>query len=100
MNYALLKEIIKHIYAHFAIVPSDFVNLKNTDLLMNPIYLLPEKIIFEIENTEYQGKVWGCQLSAAQNEVKVLLGDCTYDDNFHEFTMIVQAKIFRPMECI
>jgi hypothetical protein len=92
MNKALLKEIVAHIYAHFAIIPSDFVNLDKTQSLMAPYYLLNDKISFEVEGNSYQGKIWGCQMSIGQKEIKVLLGDCTLDKEFPEFVMIVQPK--------
>lgn len=92
MNLALVKEIVSHIYAHFAIIPSDFVNMDKTDSLINPFYLLKEQVVFESEGTSYHGKVWGCQMSIGQQEIKVLLGDCTLDKEYPEFVMIVQPK--------
>jgi hypothetical protein len=92
MNYALLKEIVSHVMAHYGVIPSDFVDHKITDSLMSPGYLLPEKIHFESEGEEYKGKVWGCQMSMAQTEVKVLLGECTLDKEFPEFAMVIQPK--------
>jgi hypothetical protein len=92
MNLALLKEIVVHIYANFAIIPSNFINLKTTDSLMNPRYLLNQKITFEEEGIAYHGKVWGCQMAVGSQEIKILLGDCTIDKEFPEFTMIIQPK--------
>jgi hypothetical protein len=92
MNYALLKEIVSHVMAHFGVIPSDFVDHKKTDSLMSPGYLLPEKIHFESEGEKYQGKVWGCQVSIAQVELKVLLGECTLNKEFPEFAMVIQSK--------
>ena len=92
MNKALLKEIVSHIYAHFAVIPSDFVNLERTGSLMSPNYLLNERIIFESEGESYQGKTWGCQMAIGQQEIKILLGDCTLDKEYPEFVMIVQPR--------
>src|SRR5258708_31122088 len=92
MNLSLLKEIVFHVYAHFAIFTSDFVNLKTTDSLMNPQFLLKEKISFEVEKTIYQGQIWGCQITVGPQEIKILLGDCTLDKEFPEFAMIIQPK--------
>ena len=63
MNQALLKEIVAHIYAQFAIIPSDYINLQKTGSLLDPTYLLNDKITFESEGIPYYGKVWGCQMS-------------------------------------
>jgi hypothetical protein len=92
MNLALVKEIVSHIYSHFAIIPSNFVNLDKTSSLMDPFYLLNERISFEVEGEPYHGKVWGCQMSIGQQEIKILLGDCALDKNYPEFVMIVQPK--------
>jgi len=92
MNYALLKEVVSHVMANFGVIPSDFVDHKNTDSLMGPTYLLPEKIVFEEEGKPYTGMVWGCQFSMAQTEVKVILGECTTDPKFSEFAMVIQSK--------
>jgi hypothetical protein len=92
MNKALLKEIVSHVYANFAVIPSDFVNLNKTLSLMEPKYLLKEKITFEAEGTPYYGKMWGCQMAVSQMEIKVLLGNCTLDKEFPEYSMIVQPK--------
>lgn len=95
MNYFLLKEIVSHVMAHFGIIPSNFVDLNKTDSLMSPAYLLDDRIFFEIDGKPYQGKVWGCQLSVGQAQVKVLLGDCADDsrhNGFHDWTMVIQSK--------
>ena len=47
MNHFLLKEIVTHVMAHFGVIPSIFVDHKRTKSLMDPTYLVPEKIIFE-----------------------------------------------------
>jgi hypothetical protein len=92
MNQALLKEIVSHVMAHFGVIPSAFVDHKRTNSLMDPSYLVSEKIVFEEEGQQYQGKIWGCQLSVSQTEVKVLLGECTTDPEFPEFALVLQSK--------
>jgi hypothetical protein len=92
MNKTLTKEIITHIYAHFAIVPSNFVNLEKTGSLMDPYYLLDEKINFEVEGVAHKSKIWGCQLVFDNQAIKILLADCSIDKNVLELAMIVQPK--------
>jgi hypothetical protein len=92
MNKILLKEIVAHIYANFALIPSDFVNLNQTASLMGPDYILQEKITFEEEKISYSGTLSGCQMSLSLNELKVLAADCTTDKEFPEYAMIVQPK--------
>lgn len=101
MNLELLQHIVKHVFASFAIIPSDFINLDRTKSLMNPEYLLPEKLHFEAEEGPISNKVWGCQLTFMKQDVKILLGDCTIpqpeDHQFRlgpnrSFAMLVSIK--------
>jgi hypothetical protein len=92
MNKALLKEIVSHVYANFAVIPSNFVNLNKTSSLMEPKYLLKEKLTFEVDNSSHYGQMWGCQMAVSQMEIKVLLGNCTLDKEFPECSMIIQPK--------
>jgi hypothetical protein len=93
MNYALMHEIIKHIFANLAIIPSKFIDLNNTISLRDKKFLLHEKLTFEAEDgQEIKNKVWGCQLSAEQQELKILLGDCTHDSSVSEYCLVVQLK--------
>lgn len=92
MNKVLLKEIITHIYANFALIPSEFVNLHQTASLMGPEYILREKLSFEVEGVSYNGTLSGCQMSLSLNELRVLAADCTVDKEFPEYAMIVQPK--------
>lgn len=91
MNQALLKEIVKHIYATFGVIPSDFLNVQ-TGSLLQAQYLLSDKISFQIDGNDRQGKMWGCQLTLSNSQIKVLLGECTMDPEYPEFSMIIQAK--------
>lgn len=92
MNHFLLKEIVSHVMANFGVIPSIFVDHEKTNSLMDPAYLISEKILFEEEGRQYQGKIWGCQLSVAQTEVKVLLGECTTNLEFPQFALVLQSK--------
>jgi|SRR5208283_2800769 hypothetical protein len=91
MNKTLLKEIISHVLANFVVIPSDFIDPKLTGSLLDRAYILPEKFCFEADDITYENEVWGCQLSALQNEVKVLatkvIAPCET-----EFVMVVQSK--------
>ena len=92
MNLSLLKEIIMHIYANFAIVPSNFIDLTKTASLMEFNYLLKEKISFKVDSGEHHGKIWGCQMAVASKEIKIILADCSMEQGFQEFAMIVHPK--------
>ena len=92
MNQALLKEIVSHVFATFAVIPSNFINPQSTQSLISSNYLLNEKVSFEIDNMSIKNKVWGCQMEAAHQQIKVLLADCSTDQDLPEFAMIVQPK--------
>jgi len=90
MNSLLLREIVSHVMSNFAIIPSDTVGLK-TKSLLDEEYILPEKFRFKSDGVSYEGRVWGCQLSFLQNDVKVLLTECASDE-FPEFAMAIKSK--------
>lgn len=93
MNYVLMAEIVKHVLANLAVTPSEFVNLERTKSLTSKEFLLKEKLNFETdEGAPLKNNVWGCQISAEQQEIKILVGDCTQDKNFPEYCLLVQLK--------
>lgn len=93
MNYILMEQIVKHILANLAIIPSNIVNLDRTKSLISKDFLLKEKLNFENEEgSPLKNNVWGCQISAEQQEIKILVGDCTQEDNVPEFCLLVQLK--------
>lgn len=92
MNPNLRAEIVRHVFANFGVIPSNYVN-KKTKSLLTKEWLVPEIISFEDEDGIIsEHKIWGCQLSADVQEVKVLLADCTQDDKFPEFCLLIQLK--------
>jgi hypothetical protein len=92
MNQTLLREIVFHIYAHFGILPSDFINVKTSTSLLDPRFLLKEKLTFEIEGSLHKGKIWGGHMALLKQEVQVLVADCGAGTLVYDFAMIVQAK--------
>src|SRR5574339_296325 len=93
MNPHLRAEIVRHVFSNFGIIPSDFVNKEKTRSLMSKDYLLPETLSFEDEDGIISSnKIWGCQLSADVQEIKILAGDCTMDPDSPEFCMLIQLK--------
>lgn len=94
MNQVLLETIVRHIFANFMIVPSSYVNMTKSKSLTDKEYLLPDHIPFETDGSDQVQKnhIWGCQISADQQEVKILLGDCTEDPNFPEYALVIHLK--------
>lgn len=93
MNRLLMENIVKHVLANLAVIPSSFVNVDKTKSLMTKEFLLHDKIPFENEGSELiENRIWGCQISAEEQELKLLLGDCTQEKNLPEYCLIVQLK--------
>jgi hypothetical protein len=87
-----MEQIIRHVMANLAIVPAPFVNLEKTKSLTSKDFLLKEKLVFENDDGTTTNKVWGCQISAEQQEIKMLVGDCSQDEMALEYCVLVQLK--------
>ena len=94
MNKVLLEHIVKHVFANLMVIPSTHVNVVKSQSFIHKDYLLPDHIPFEVDDSDQvqKNRVWGCQISTDQQEVKMLLGDCTEDPNFPEYALIVHLK--------
>jgi hypothetical protein len=93
MNRVLTETIIRHVLANLAVIPSSFVDIDKSKSIMSKEFLLPEKLIFETEEgVELKNKIWGCQISVEQQELKMILGNCTQEEQLPEFALIVQLK--------
>jgi hypothetical protein len=93
MNKILREEIVKHVFSNFAILPSRFVNLDKSKSLASKEFLLHDKIPFtEEDGTITKNRVWGCQISAELQEIKILLGECTQDKDYPEYALLLSMK--------
>lgn len=92
MNRQLLESIVRHVFANLAVIPSEFVNIDKTRSLLEPEWLLKKTLTFTDENENHKGQVWGCQLSADTQEVRMLLGDCSQEPGVKEYCLIVSLK--------
>lgn len=94
MNRKLTEQIVYHIFAHLGVLPSVFVNRETTKSIIDKPFLLPEKISLENDKGEVIRKnIYGCQARVADSkEFKMLLADCTEDEKFPEYCLLVQLK--------
>jgi hypothetical protein len=93
MNKDLLENIIKHVLSNFGVIPSRFVNHSKLKSLMSNDFLLDETLKFKDENDNtFENKIWGCQISSGQQDMKILLGDCATDTSIPEYCLLVQLK--------
>ncbi len=81
MNVKLTNEIVRHIFSNFGIVKTDFVNLESSKSLMDKSYLLTDKIKLDNDGAVVTNNVWGCQMSADQQLITILLGDVSIQDD-------------------
>lgn len=93
MNRNLLEQIVKHVFANLAIIPSEHVNLNTTKSLKGKEFLLTERMPFVMDDgLQINRHVWGCQLSVEQQEIKMLLADCSLEEDIPEYALLVQLK--------
>ena len=93
MNTKLREEIVRHVFSNFAIIPSDFVNLDKSKSLLFKEYLLADKITFvDADNNITKNNVWGCQISTGDQEIKIILGECTQEENIPEYALFIHVK--------
>lgn len=93
MNLQLRELIVKHVLANLAIIPSTFVSLDKSKSLKTKEFLLNDKISFMASDSKLvENKVWGCQFSAEQQELKILLADCSIDPNIPEYAVLIHLK--------
>jgi len=91
MNKLLLEQIVLNVFANLLAIPSDFVDQSGTSIKSKE-FLLKEKLSFDVDGETVFGNIWGCQISTGEQELKILLGDCSQDNNLPEYCLVVQLK--------
>ena len=92
MNKDLTNQIVKHIFANLGVLNADFVGMSSSKSLVSKEFQLSEKLAFESDSGPVYNNVWGCQISSEQQEIKILLGDCSIEEDLAEYCLIVQLK--------
>jgi hypothetical protein len=93
MNKDLTYEIVKHVFANLAIIPSNFININKTKSLISKEFLLPDGVPFSDETGKVSSnQVWGCQFIVENQEVKLLVADCKQDQDLPEYALLVWMK--------
>jgi len=93
MNRHLMEAIVRHVFANFVIIPSDFVNFNRSKSLMDKEFLLSDHIPFIGEDGQItKNRVWGCQLVSDQQEIKIFLGDCSQEKDTPEYALLICVK--------
>lgn len=92
MNLILREHIIKHILASLRIIPSKFIDQNITKAIMSKEYILDKTFDFIVDDEVIHNKIWGCQLSAEDRELKIILADCSQETDIFEYCLLVQLK--------
>ena len=93
MNLKLRETIVEHVLANLAVIPSTFVSFDKSKSLKSKEFLLSDKISFiAIDEKVVENKLWGCQFSADQQDLKILLADCSTDYDTPEYAAVIHLK--------
>jgi hypothetical protein len=90
MNKPLTYEIIKHVFTNFGLVNYSDSNL-NWKSLLTKEFLLRYKISLIDGKKEHTNKVWGCQQLIGAQQVTILVGDLSIENDL-AFCLLVQLK--------
>lgn len=92
MNFALMEQIIRHIYNNLGVVSTEMAYNFNEPIRSDK-FLLPDKLNFEDDDGKViNNSVWGCQITAEQKTMKILVAECTQDPRIPEFAALVQLQ--------
>jgi len=92
MNIKLTEEIAYHILAHLGALPANFTASDTARSMIDRQFLLPEKLKLTIDNQELSKNIYGCQVSVAGKDLRLLLADCSLEKNLPEYCLMVQLK--------
>lgn len=92
MNQTLTEEIAYHILANLGVFPSNFVDMGNTQVLLDKQFILPEKLSFELEDGSVLKKnLYGAQVAVTDKKnLKILVADCTQEKDLPEFCIVTK----------
>jgi hypothetical protein len=95
MNKLLLETICRHVYEGFLLITSNYVDPNYSKALLSKEFLLNKSLKFDyndgvLQQSEFKN-VWGCQMRAHNNTIKVLCGDCSVDSN-KEYALIIHHE--------
>lgn len=93
MNKSLTKEIVYHILSGFGLLWAEFIDLDKIKSIKSVDYLLSEKVSFEDdEGKTIVKKIWGIQLSIENQDLKILITDCSLEKDISEYAALIQLK--------
>ena len=96
MNINLTYEIARHIFASLCVVKSDFVKQDEAKSIIDPAYLLKEKVTFHIDDKTVSNNVYGCQTKIVDKDLRMLLADCTIEKEAPEYCLLIELQDSPP----
>lgn len=93
MNKELTQQIVHHIFCGLGIAPNSFFKNSKFESIKSKKYLLSEKLSFSNENEEnIKNNIWGTQLFVENNNLKILVADCTTDPDVLEYAALIHLE--------
>lgn len=93
MNNILTEQIVKHILSNLGVINGSNIDGNKSQTLISKDFLLRNKLSFKMEDDSViSNKIWGCQLSIENKEMKIVLGDSSQDKNIKEHCLIIHLK--------
>ena len=91
MNKLLTEQIINHVFSGFSLIQSPF--FKKEKSIKSKDYLLNCNLSFEDQNNnQIENKVWGIQLSIENQNLKILIGDCSIESGVIEYAAVISLE--------
>lgn len=93
MNIQLTENIVRHVLANLVIIPSDYIDPNRSQSLISKEYLLKEKMKIELDdNSSLKNNIYGCKMQTGEQEITILMSDCTQEKEVPEFCLVVHLK--------
>jgi len=87
----LTHEIVKHIFTKLGIVNDQlhqvYSSVKDHD------FLLDQKInLLDEDDHEFSKNLWSCKLRIEDKDFRILLADCSLDDDVQEYALLISLQ--------
>lgn len=91
MNQPLMEQIVHHIFANLGLVATSYVNLQNTQSLIDKEFRISDKhLSFSSDSQLISRPIYGCQVVLGDKTFRILVGDCSQDIELPEYCVVVQ----------
>lgn len=90
MTQILTEHIVNHIFSNLLIINSSQFDRDKYKSIRSEDHLLLKSMVFEDETgQELHRNIWGVQLTIENQNLKLLLADCSVDSSTQEYALLV-----------